>query len=387
MRLKIKVKPEDFIVEEIAELPLVKNGGHAVYLLKKKGWGTLELLQKLSRELKIPLKDFSHGARKDRHALTSQYISIKGRSDIKLNEDDYSLAFIGCMNRPMGPDLIKENKFEVVVRELTDEKIDAVKAEMENPQRWGCPNYFDDQRFGSFDSHQGFLAQKLLKQEFNGALKIYLTSVFPEDRKSERERKEFFFANWKNWELCLKEAITDLEKKAFSFLCRQPKDFLELLMEIPRYELAGFISSYQSFLWNEILRGVIKNVISAPLKSYRGAAGEYLFYDDLDEKNYLYLKDLNIPMPGPKPEFANELIKTLYAQVLEEDGIKNSMFNNLKLRQAFFKSFLRQAIVTPQGLTFAVSEDDFYHGKKKLTLSFSLPRGNYATMFVKRLFC
>ncbi|MCX5703522.1 MAG: tRNA pseudouridine(13) synthase TruD [Candidatus Omnitrophica bacterium] len=386
MHLKIKVKPEDFLVKEIVSLSLSKKGDYAVYLLEKRGWNTVELLLELSRTLGIPLRYFSYGGRKDRYSLTSQYISIKTQERFALKEKDYALKFVGFMERPMGPDLIQENQFAITVRKLSKDDTDKTLSEIEKVIAIGYPNYFDDQRFGSFDPRGGFLAEKLLRQEFAGALKIWLASIYPQDKKEERDRKRFFFENWRSWQACLRKAKTGREKKAFEFLARKPNGFLEVLKDIPRCELSTYISSYQAFLWNEILRRLIKLKLPHSLKSYKGLTGEYLFYAHLDEKDYRYFRDLDIPSPGAKPETKDELIKSLYLQVLEAHRIKNSMFNKMKVRQAFFKSIPRLAIVKPQGLTFDFLDDELYPGKKKLELKFSLPRGSFATMFVKRLF-
>ncbi|MEK7828364.1 MAG: tRNA pseudouridine(13) synthase TruD, partial [Deltaproteobacteria bacterium] len=77
--MKIKVKPEDFIVEEKADLKFHKGGEHRVYLLTKRGFNTVDLLLRLSKKLGIPFSNFSYGGKKDRHALTTQYITIKDK--------------------------------------------------------------------------------------------------------------------------------------------------------------------------------------------------------------------------------------------------------------------------------------------------------------------
>ncbi|MBI4651002.1 tRNA pseudouridine(13) synthase TruD [Candidatus Desantisbacteria bacterium] len=43
MHFKIKCIPDDFMVDEIANLPLKERGEYASYILKKKEWNTIEL--------------------------------------------------------------------------------------------------------------------------------------------------------------------------------------------------------------------------------------------------------------------------------------------------------------------------------------------------------
>jgi tRNA pseudouridine13 synthase len=384
---KIKVRPEDFVVQEIATLPLVKDGPFRVYSLKKKLRNTVELLQEVSRKSGIPFRDFSYGGRKDRHALTTQYIAIKSAKPLDLKEENYSLHFVGYMRRPMGPDLIQDNHFEVSVRKLGAETIVKAQDEIRKIASFGYPNYFDDQRFGSWDSRQGFLAEKLLKQQFNGALKIYLTSIHPNDEKEERLRKQFFFEHWKDWEACRQHAKTRTEAETFEYLIRKPAGFPERLKVMPRNELSTYISAYQSYLWNEVLRRFIKAALLGPFCGYEGAAGQYCFYTDADVTNLRYLNKAYIPTPGAKLKIDDEIVKVIYMQVLQDNGIKPSMFNKMKLRQAFFKSFERKAIVKPLELTSESLDDEIYKGDQKLCLKFALPRGSYATLFIKRIFC
>ncbi|MBM3249226.1 MAG: tRNA pseudouridine(13) synthase TruD [Candidatus Omnitrophica bacterium] len=383
MKIKIKSVPEDFVVVESAELPLKSRGRFGIYLLKKKGWNTVGLLLELSRKLKIPYKNFAYGGKKDRHALTSQYVSIKGAGIKEIGEMDYSLELLGFLERPMAPDLIRGNKFSITVRNLRETEAQGAVEEIETVKAYGYPNYFDDQRFGGQNALGGFLAEKIIKGHFNGALKIYLCGQARMDAREGRKRKEFFSRNWGDWSKCNEKANTGYEKKVFDFLARHPKRFLPLLKQIPREILSVYFNAYQAFVWNEVLRRAVKNTVSEKLRSYRGSCGDYLFYDRAQVDR---LKGLEIPTLAGKMDLKDALSAKLYTEVLEENGIKRAMFNKMKLRSPYFKSVLRKAIVFPKKLTFKVSPDELNRDRKKLSLSFTLGRGSYATMLVKRIF-
>ena len=389
--MKIKARAEDFVVEEAADLPLSKRGEYAVYVLTKRGWNTSDALHALSKRLGVPFKDASYGGRKDRYGLTTQFITIKdqGRKTVgvqeKLNEN-VTFTLAGCMDRPMGPDLIKGNRFEIVVRDLTDAELEPAMKETDCVKESGYPNYFDDQRFGSYDSKQGFIAEKVVKGHYNGALKIYLTHIRPEDKGEEKERKRFLFDNWGKWTLCLEKSKCPFEDLAFNYLVLDPKGFVPILQKIEREEMSLFFSAYQSYLWNEVLRRLVKRVSGENIKSYKGVAGDYLFYTAPGENDGQYLKGLNIPMPASNVRMPDRLAEETYSEVLGSNGVKPPMFNNRKIRQAFFKGVERPAIVIPEGLSVGTGEDEIYKDRKKLVLKFFLPRGSYATMLVKRLF-
>jgi tRNA pseudouridine13 synthase len=387
MKIKIKTTPEDFKVKEIARLPLQKKGSFAVYLLEKRGWNTIDAINAVAEALKIPFKYFSYGGKKDRHAYTSQFIALEGPKPREFVHDDIVLTFQGFMDRPMGPDLIDGNQFQLTVRKLSLEDAQAVVRECEEVKVSGFPNYFDDQRFGSYDPIQGFLAEKILVGHFNGAAKIAMTSVYSENSKEDRLRKDFFAEHWKDWGACASKAVTDFERDAFETLKKGEKGCLSVLNALPREELSMCFSAYQSFLWNETARAVIKEKADASLTAVPGDAGEYLFYSKLSQDVLLYLEPLNIPTPAHNAKMPDDLTQGIYAKVLESRGVKKPMFNKMKIRRAFFKANDRALIVRPRDLAAQAIEDDRNSGQYKVVLTFTLPRGSYATMLIKRLFC
>ncbi|MBI5677431.1 MAG: tRNA pseudouridine(13) synthase TruD, partial [Planctomycetes bacterium] len=394
--IKIKVKPEDFVVEEVADISISDTGDFCVYRLQKRGWNTVDVLKNLSKKLNLPSSDFSYGGKKDKYALTSQYITIgrqgykqttpsapsssqgggEGRikkswlmrknlqspsmvnsAEIerliptKLDKENYSLSFVGLMDRPMGPDLIKGNKFHIVVRNLTEHELKSALNEIECVKKDGYSNYFDDQRFGSFDARQGFVAEKIIKKHYNGALKIYFSRIHPEDSKDEKEHRKFIYENWGNWQACITRATSRFEKEALNYLEKHPKGFVPVLQRISHEEMVLFFSAYQSHLWNEVLRKIIRSISENNLKISKGIAGDYLFYTQLDDTNKTYLNSLVIPMPASNIRMPDTFTETLYSEVLRENDIKSPMFNIRKIRQAFFKGIERKAVVIPEELS------------------------------------
>lgn len=389
--MKVKVRPEDFVVEEIADLPLRKSGLYGVYLLSKRGWNTVDALKRLSRETGVPFSDFSYGGKKDRHAVTTQHVTVRGRKPLREGTaasaaGNYSLSLLGFSDRPMGPDCVRGNRFGITLRSIDTGELDRARAAVPQVLRCGFPNYFDDQRFGSFDPRQGFIAEKIIREHFNGALKICMTHIHPEDKAPEKERKRFFSEHWGAWRLCRGKASTGLEETVFSYLAMEPRGFIPLLQRIPREEMSLFFSAYQSFLWNEVLRRVLAETAGDDLATYRGTAGEYLFYGELRGPSRDYLMNLSVPTAAALMTMPDDRVGRLYAALFGERGVKPSMFNVRSVRQAFFKSTERRAVVMPGDFAAEAGSDELYEGKGKLTLGFVLPRGSYGSMLVKRLF-
>jgi tRNA pseudouridine13 synthase len=379
----IKAKPEDFVVEERAALDLRRHGEYRVYHLRKSHWNTLDLAHHLARSFGLPLSRFSYGGKKDKHGLTSQFIAIKDSRDFSTEGKDFSLESRGFMDRPMGPDLIQGNAFRVTIRNLAG--ITALEMNLEEVRRSGFPNFFDDQRFRSYDPERGFFAEKILKRHWNGALQVFLTSAGPEDSLSERERKAALFKNWKDWPLLLTLASGPLETGIFDFLSRHPKDPGRALPRIPEEEVSMRYAAFQAHLWNDLLRRLlrlkIKNLDDVP-----GREGEYLFWRELDPATLGFLGSLEIPTAAVRMNFADELSRSLFEDILNEKSLTAGAFRTKALRKVYFRSFQREALVIPEELEIlGAGSDELHSGRKKWTVSFVLPRGSYGTMLVKRL--
>lgn len=383
--MKIKVLPEDFVVREMARLPLVAKGPYRLYLLEKRGWNTVDLLIRLAQSHSLPFSLFAYGGLKDRHAHTFQYVTVRHPADLSTEGKNFSFRSIGFLERPMGPDLLEGNEFTVTLRALSPEEVDGIMSAVPEVKKFGYPNYYDDQRFGCMDRQMGFMAERLLKGHYNGSLQIYLTGIYPEEKREAKERKRFFREHWGDWAACLSRAKTTMERKIFSLLVQNPRAYVEALRLIPREELSFLFSAYQSFLFNELLRRVLLD-LGLSLVSVPGVAGPYLFYQHLEKRELSYLRFLVLPLAASRMEFPDDRTKDIFEDILKERGVKRPSFNLRKVRQAFFKSTPRRAVVFPADLDLGSPEpDELYPGKQKLQMWFRLSRGDYGTMLIKRL--
>lgn len=379
----IKSVPEDFIVQEKADLPLRQRGKYRVYLLTKSHWNTLDLIHSLSRSLGLPREKFSYGGKKDKHGLTHQFIAVEAPSDFSLEGKDFSLTSQGFMDRPMGPDLIQGNSFTVTMRDLVS--VDLLEKNIDETKKTGFPNFFDDQRFRSYDPERGFFAEKILKRHWNGALQVYFTSAGPSSSKNERQRRSTLFENWRDWRFCLSQAQVPLEKRIFGYLSDHPKDFARALHLLPQEEVSMLYAAFQSHLWNEILRRILKLKIK-DLVEVNGIAGSYFFWSGLNDDLFSYLAGLEIPTPAAKMDFPDELVRSFYQEILAERSLRPGLFRTKVLRKVYFRSFKRRALIVPEDLCIVhKGQDELHPAKKKMTISFVLPRGSYGTMLVKRI--
>ncbi|MEO0115883.1 MAG: tRNA pseudouridine(13) synthase TruD [candidate division WOR-3 bacterium] len=386
--MKIKVIPEDFRVEEKINLKITSQGQYSIYRLEKRNWSTLDLIDYLKRNYR--LVTIRYAGLKDRYAHSIQYVSIIGDGPNKIQEENFSLTYLGKSDHPVTRDYLLGNFFSLTLRDLTESDITKVKATLKLIERDGLPNYYDEQRFGSIRHKKGFFTHKLLLKHFNGALKLYMATPSAFDDSKTRELKKFFANHWGDWQT-LKSVVEPIKtvkefRPILNHLIKKPNDFKGAIRQMNRPILELLIVAYQSYLWNEILAGLLRS-LKLKLYAYPYSAGNFLFYSELPNEMRNYLATLLIPTPSPKAVYKSEKIERITNEVLWREGL---VLKDLKLpirvRGIFLKPFDRTALFFLENLKVIEPElDERYPNKLKLKLNFFLPKGSYATILVKRL--
>jgi len=381
--MKLKARPEDFQVEERLKLRLKQAGAYSVYRLEKRFWNTLDVITHL--EQRHGLRKLSRAGLKDRYSLSIQYLSIPGRGPRQIVEKNYTLRLAGMADEPVSRDVLLGNSFKVTLRALTDDEASAIITALPKVNRFGFPNYYDEQRLGSARHGQGFIARRLIAGHFNGALRLWLGTPSAADDAQMRRRKIGIEDHWGDWPRILELAPPEAQP-AIGHLGLNPKDFKGAVYLIPRNLLELFVNAYQGWLWNEILATLLAE-LKVPLRHLEYSLGTLAFYDELNPTDARFLSKLVIPAPGPDAEFASERAARVTNQVLAREGLSLDQLElMLRIRGVFFKAYPRKAVVLPERLKASLPEaDDLYPGRKKLVLSFFLPPGSYATMLIKRL--
>ncbi|MCR4431004.1 MAG: tRNA pseudouridine(13) synthase TruD [Tepidanaerobacteraceae bacterium] len=385
--MKIKVTPEDFIVRELIDLKYTSGGRYRIYRLKKRHWNTMDALLYIARENHIPLAIIGSGGRKDRHAVTYQYISVPREHELKFEQPNVELTFEGFADDFVSPAILRGNYFELTLRRIKPEERGAVEQRLQEIERCGFPNYFDDQRFGSIGNPGEILAERIIKKHYSGALKLFFTTAHPEDKKEEKERKKKITELWGNFREILPLCRTKAERDIMEILStgKSKQHLIEAINAIPKETLSMHFSAYQSFLWNMALRRIILSHTDE-IFEVKGKIMDYYFYRQLPHENLKILKKTTIPTVSYKIPPSSPEIDWAVNEVLSEREVKPSDFNLKKIRKSFFKSFLRPAIIFPENLYIGPFEDDdIYPGFIKFNLKFALPPGSFATMLVKAI--
>src|SRR5690606_10515712 len=109
--MKVKRLREDFVVDEIAELPL-DGGPHAAYRLRKSGLGTPEAVNEILKIWNLPRHDVHYGGLKDRHAITTQWLTIFNGPRDSIVQPGFALEYLGQSSHGVTAADIVANQFE-----------------------------------------------------------------------------------------------------------------------------------------------------------------------------------------------------------------------------------------------------------------------------------
>ena len=160
-----KANATDFIVNELLPLEFTGEGEHLWLHIQKSGMNTAYLAKLLSEWADIPLRDVGYSGLKDRHALTTQWFSLRIPKK-QLPESEFAPVDIGVNesitiltqhwhNKKLNRGTHRANQFIITLRDLkfaddstlTDNK-PLVEQHLSTIHKTGVPNYFGPQRFG-----------------------------------------------------------------------------------------------------------------------------------------------------------------------------------------------------------------------------------------------
>ncbi|UBV41485.1 tRNA pseudouridine(13) synthase TruD [Deinococcus taeanensis] len=140
----------DFRVEEVPAYALSGEGEYVFVQLEKTGHTTAHVVRELCAQLGVRDRDVGVAGLKDRHAVTTQWLSLPARAEARL--PSLSLEGVRILNvtrhgNKLAMGHLRGNRFVVRVREAQGQAAQAAGI-LDVLTARGVPNYFGPQRFG-----------------------------------------------------------------------------------------------------------------------------------------------------------------------------------------------------------------------------------------------
>jgi len=341
----LKQQQEDFVVTEITNLNFLGKGKFVYFSVKKRNRNTVDVVREIAKQLRIKEKEVGFAGSKDKNAVTEQVCSAKfsNKSKLdKLNVDNVTIKFLGYGNKPISLGDLAGNKFQIVVRNLDKETKSPVKLK---PTKF-VANYFDEQRFSI---HNVDIGRHLVRKEFREAARLI------DDSRCQKH-------------------LEQKEKK---------HDYIGAMLKIPIRLLRMYVHAYQSYIWNETLATYLRTELeddAGQIREVTYSLGKFVFVDQR--------QDFQIPLIGfaTAEQELDPKIEQILDKIMQKEELDYNDFIIKQIPAISLEGDSRNAFVDVSNLEMGELESDELNiGKKKVKLSFSLGKGSYATMVVRKI--
>jgi len=182
IHFKFEQNQDDFIVDEIG-LEYKGSGNFSIYHIEKVEITTWDMIAAFAQFLNINAEKIGYAGLKDKHATTTQYISIESRYEKELKKFKHPQIKILKLTRDshsirMGD--LKGNRFTINLFEVSQIQAGQIEKLARKSEQLGLPNYFGYQRFGR-DGDSVEQAKKMIEGDIHiedAKLKKFLISVY-----------------------------------------------------------------------------------------------------------------------------------------------------------------------------------------------------------------
>jgi len=376
----IKSAPEDFMVEEISPNGEVyelgrqvqrpsESGPYTHFIIQKNNWSTNSAISEIAKRLRTNERNFNFAGSKDKLAITTQIASVRGDfrdalSTLRIKDISIMGAWLAGDRVQLG-DLLG-NRFTIRVQGATegaDYRVSAISEELGGR----FPNYFGEQRFGSSRKNTHLIGEKLLQDDIDGALMLFLCSSEGETHEEAKlARKELEESGDYARALNSFPKHLRLERSMLAHLARKPDDKLGSFRSLPRNILLMFIHAYQSDLFNRLLsERLAEDGGSLELEEGEYFCGETLGFPDLNKtegEGWIAAKLIGYNTPlNPREK-----------ELFDSQNIQKDAFRMKSIPEIASKGTYR---------TLLAPLKDFSY--KDSLFRFSLPSGSYATVAMR----
>jgi len=397
---------EDFIVEEQPKkFPVDSKGNFLLVKVTAKNWETNDLIREFAKRLHISKKRITFAGTKDKRALTTQTLCFYNVTKDKIN--DISISDVDCTvlhktnKRVHIGDLIG-NSFTIIVRDIdetiTTEDIQQILHPLQSVN--GFPNFFGVQRFGGIRPITHKVGRAMVDADFEKAVSIYLTELSEfEGEDASNARKQLLETNDYKQGFHQFPHRLRFEKMLMQHLIENPRDFTGALKRLPSNLLTMFVYAFQSYLFNRMLskriqqglplNEAIEGDIILPIKTSEVTVNPLPVSKRNKDKVNKQIEQgkavVSCILPGSDTQFADGKMGCIEQEIIDEEHVDIRDFIIPEIPVASSYGTHRAILSNFSNLSAILETDDLYPPHQKVTLSFSLRKGSYATSLLREI--
>ncbi len=385
----IKQSPEDFIVEEVPLYTPVDRGEHTYFEIEKTDLSTPEALGRLSRALKINIREFGYAGLKDRKGITRQIFSIAHVDPelvLKLEISQLKVIWARLHTNKLRIGHLRGNRFRIRVRGIALDSSSRIAEILEVLVAKGVPNYYGPQRFGNRgDAHR--VGRAFLRRDDRSAIRRILGH--PSDTEHNphvlRARELFMAGEWQQ-ALSVFPGSYREELRLLQYLIQAGENYEGAKRRLDDSSRKMYFTAYQSFLFNVCLSERLRRT-EGDLSCFFGGDLAFLhrngavFQVEDPEKETARSAAFEISPSGPifgiRMPSASGMEGEIEESVLGREGLRAEDFHSLAPRLRL-EGGRRPYRVQMADLVTRVGNSDLY-------LEFFLPKGSYATTVLREI--
>ena len=432
----LKVRVEDFRVEEIARIPaLDPKGRFTVVRDTLNNWETNRYLNRLARACGISRKRVFSSGMKDKRAVTTQILVIDApQSKVeRVGIADSTIEVLGRTHQKIGMSDHDGNRFTITVRGCCDldgspidgkeamRRVRVMQSSMSERMRADAfPNWIGPQRFGATRPVTPEVGRAVIEDDYKGACNLYLGM----SGHNSSEDAAAFRAMWRKTgdpQSCLEiiPGYLGYERGMLERLTKDPENWLGAYKSLPHSLQLLTIHSLQSLTFNHALAGRLASGLSLVEPELGDLVAPMQANGRIDVSKMAIVSESNLercrrncrlgrlavtgPLPGGSAVFAQGQPGEIEHRALEDTDLVDVDWNVPRIprltssgtRRSLavpFRSFsVEEAPELPDSSTSEKWErgpgdtDRWHSDGASLRLRFELPPGTYATVLMREL--
>ena len=389
---RIKLRNEDFLVEELPLYQPSGRGEHLYLFIQKEGIAHSEMIRHLRQHYKVRDRDIGFAGMKDRNAVTRQLVSIhlpeSERRSLDFNIDGLNLLWSDRHTNKLRRGHLQGNRFSIRIRDIDPLKAPQLQTRLRSLVRVGVPNYYGIQRFG-YRCNTHLLGEHLVNGAWEALASELLGARGASFPKRQLKAREHFDAGRYKESLQLWSRNEFAETTVLRNLIRGDS-FENSVRRIPASTLTFWISAYQSAAFNRVLdhrieHGLLDSILPGDVAIRSESRKQFVAHQEV-----LQTEDFQNDIRAQKvsatgPMWGGHMLRPGGETLRNEQEVLDSIgFNTEGLEScAYAERGTRRPLRIPLSNIEIDSGVDNHGGYVRT--AFDLPRGAYATVVLREL--
>ncbi len=387
----IKSTPGDFLVEEIPLYEPCGKGEHLYLKIEKTCVSHGELMSCVRRHFGVKDLNIGYAGMKDKHAVTSQTISIHLHDDppdIQIDHKRIKVLWAARHTNKLKRGHLRGNRFVIRIRSVDPLKVTLARKRLETIEQTGMPNFFGPQRFG-YRCNNHLVGAAIVRGDWKAVLDELLGTTgtpFPDYQKQQRELYDEgnFKEAAKFWTVANRNELIAIRG------LRDGKSPSNACHAIGKAALSFFVSALQSAIYNRVLderieAGTLQKLMEGDLAFKHDSRSVFKVTEDELVGNVLADRLANFEISPSGPLWGAGMTRAMgdvgdaELRALEAAGITFQSLVETSYDQKGVRRSLRVAVENI-AVDSGVDEEGSY-----IRLAFDLSRGSYATVLLREI--